>query len=48
MFASNVEVAALLIQHGALVNERDKEGKTALMIAAICRKTDIVSLLMRT
>ncbi len=46
LHTDNVEAAALLIQHGALVNERDKEGKTALMIAAICRKTDIVSLLL--
>ena len=33
--AGSPDVAALLIEHGADLNKRDRDGKTALMIAVI-------------
>jgi len=41
-----VEIAKLLIEHGANVNGRTKEGKTALMIAAAKGSSELVGLLI--
>lgn len=39
-------MARLLIEHGAAVNARDTDGKTALMFAAMFNRVEIIDLLL--
>lgn len=45
---NSIDVARVLIKHGADLNVRNKHGKTALMVANTCGSTDIVKLILKT
>ncbi|EAX97026.1 hypothetical protein TVAG_315280 [Trichomonas vaginalis G3] len=43
---NSIEIAELLISHGANINEKDEDGKTALHFAAYYNSKEIAELLI--